>query len=52
MVLGNEANSQAVLPAFVLGLDISRHYQKQKSNGGCGSSRSRSSLRSCSCAAA
>jgi Kef-type K+ transport system membrane component KefB len=27
MVLGNEANSQAVLPAFVLGLVMSRHYQ-------------------------
>jgi len=28
MVLGNEANSQAVLPAFVLGLVMSRHYQR------------------------
>jgi Kef-type K+ transport system membrane component KefB len=27
MVLGDEANSQAVLPAFVLGLVMSRHYQ-------------------------
>jgi Kef-type K+ transport system membrane component KefB len=27
VVLGNEANSQAVLPAFVLGLVMSRHYQ-------------------------
>src|SRR5207249_2443884 len=28
MVLGDEANSQAVLPAFVLGLVMSRHYQR------------------------
>ena len=28
MVLGEEANSQAVLPAFVLGLVMSRHYQR------------------------
>jgi Kef-type K+ transport system membrane component KefB len=28
MVLGQEANSQAVLPAFVLGLVMSRHYQR------------------------
>jgi Kef-type K+ transport system membrane component KefB len=28
MVLGSEANSQAVLPAFVLGLVMSRHYQQ------------------------
>jgi Kef-type K+ transport system membrane component KefB len=28
MVLGNAANSQAVLPAFVLGLVMSRHYQQ------------------------
>ncbi len=28
MVLGDEANSQAVLPAFVLGLVMSRHYQQ------------------------
>src|SRR5439155_15878222 len=28
MVLGNEANSQAVLPAFVLGLVMSRHYRR------------------------
>jgi Kef-type K+ transport system membrane component KefB len=28
MVLGTEANSQAVLPAFVLGLVMSRHYQQ------------------------
>jgi Kef-type K+ transport system membrane component KefB len=28
MVLGSEANSQAVLPAFVLGLVMSRHYQR------------------------
>ena len=30
MVLGNEANSQAVLPAFVLGLVMSRHYQRHQ----------------------
>ena len=30
MVLGDEANSQAVLPAFVLGLVMSRHYQRHK----------------------
>jgi len=30
MVLGNEANSQAVLPAFVLGLAMSRHYQRHQ----------------------
>ena len=30
MVLGNEANSQAVLPAFVLGLMMSRHYQQHQ----------------------
>ena len=30
MVLGNEANSQAVLPAFVLGLVMSRHYQQHQ----------------------
>jgi Kef-type K+ transport system membrane component KefB len=28
MVLGSEAKSQAVLPAFVLGLVMSRHYQR------------------------
>jgi Kef-type K+ transport system membrane component KefB len=28
MVLGDEANGQAVLPAFVLGLVMSRHYQQ------------------------
>jgi Kef-type K+ transport system membrane component KefB len=28
MVLGKEAHSQAVLPAFVLGLVMSRHYQR------------------------
>jgi Kef-type K+ transport system membrane component KefB len=28
MVLGKQANSQAVLPAFVLGLAMSRHYQR------------------------
>jgi Kef-type K+ transport system membrane component KefB len=28
MVLGEQANSQAVLPAFVLGLVMSRHYQR------------------------
>jgi Kef-type K+ transport system membrane component KefB len=28
MVLGSEANGQAVLPAFVLGLVMSRHYQR------------------------
>jgi Kef-type K+ transport system membrane component KefB len=30
MVLGDEANSQAVLPAFVLGLLMSRHYQRHQ----------------------
>jgi Kef-type K+ transport system membrane component KefB len=30
MVLGNEAHSQAVLPAFVLGLVMSRHYQSHR----------------------
>ena len=30
MVLGNEANSQAVLPAFVLGLVMSRHYRQHQ----------------------
>jgi Kef-type K+ transport system membrane component KefB len=30
MVLGNEAKSQAVLPAFVLGLVMSRHYQQHQ----------------------
>jgi Kef-type K+ transport system membrane component KefB len=30
MVLGNEANGQAVLPAFVLGLVMSRHYQRHQ----------------------
>jgi Kef-type K+ transport system membrane component KefB len=30
MVLANEANSQAVLPAFVLGLVMSRHYQRHQ----------------------
>jgi Kef-type K+ transport system membrane component KefB len=30
MVLGDEANSQAVLPAFVLGLVMSRHYQRHQ----------------------
>jgi Kef-type K+ transport system membrane component KefB len=30
MVLGTEANSQAVLPAFVLGLVMSRHYQQHQ----------------------
>ncbi len=30
MVLGNEANGQAVLPAFVLGLAMSRHYQRHQ----------------------
>ena len=30
MVLANEANSQAVLPAFVLGLMMSRHYQRHQ----------------------
>jgi Kef-type K+ transport system membrane component KefB len=30
MVLGNEANSQAVLPAFILGLVMSRHYQRHQ----------------------
>jgi Kef-type K+ transport system membrane component KefB len=30
MVLGNQANSQAVLPAFVLGLVMSRHYQRHQ----------------------
>ncbi len=30
MVLGSEANSQAVLPAFVLGLVMSRHYQRHQ----------------------
>ena len=30
MVLGTEANSQAVLPAFVLGLVMSRHYQRHQ----------------------
>ena len=30
MVLGDEANSQAVLPAFVLGLVMSRHYQQHR----------------------
>jgi Kef-type K+ transport system membrane component KefB len=28
MVLGKQANSQAVLPAFILGLVMSRHYQR------------------------
>ncbi len=30
MVLGDEANSQAVLPAFVLGLVMSRHYHQHR----------------------
>jgi Kef-type K+ transport system membrane component KefB len=30
MVLGAEANGQAVLPAFVLGLVMSRHYQRHQ----------------------
>ncbi len=30
MVLADEANSQAVLPAFVLGLVMSRHYQQHR----------------------
>ncbi len=30
MVLGDEANGQAVLPAFVLGLVMSRHYQQHR----------------------
>jgi Kef-type K+ transport system membrane component KefB len=30
MVLGSEAHSQAVLPAFVLGLVMSRHYQQHQ----------------------
>lgn len=30
MVLGDEANSQAVLPAFILGLVMSRHYQRHQ----------------------
>jgi Kef-type K+ transport system membrane component KefB len=30
MVLADEANSQAVLPAFVLGLVMSRHYQRHE----------------------
>jgi Kef-type K+ transport system membrane component KefB len=30
MVLGEAANSQAVLPAFVLGLVMSRHYQRHQ----------------------
>jgi Kef-type K+ transport system membrane component KefB len=30
MVLGDEANSQAVLPAFVLGLVMSRHYRQHQ----------------------
>jgi Kef-type K+ transport system membrane component KefB len=30
MVLGTEANSQAVLPAFILGLVMSRHYQRHQ----------------------
>jgi Kef-type K+ transport system membrane component KefB len=30
MVLGDEAKSQAVLPAFVLGLVMSRHYQRHQ----------------------
>ncbi|MGN6168014.1 MAG: cation:proton antiporter [Solirubrobacteraceae bacterium] len=30
MLLGDEANSQAVLPAFVLGLVMSRHYQRHQ----------------------
>jgi Kef-type K+ transport system membrane component KefB len=30
MVLGEEANGQAVLPAFVLGLVMSRHYQQHQ----------------------
>jgi Kef-type K+ transport system membrane component KefB len=30
MVLGEQANSQAVLPAFVLGLVMSRHYRKHR----------------------
>src|SRR5207302_5180638 len=30
MVLGSEAHSQAVLPAFVLGLVMSRHYQRHR----------------------
>jgi Kef-type K+ transport system membrane component KefB len=30
IVLGTEANSQAVLPAFILGLVMSRHYQRHR----------------------
>jgi Kef-type K+ transport system membrane component KefB len=30
MVLGDQANSQAVLPAFILGLVMSRHYQQHR----------------------
>ncbi len=34
MVLGDEANSQAVLPAFVLGLVMSRHYRRHQEEQG------------------
>jgi len=43
MVLADASNGHAVLPAFVLGLVMSRHYQEHaRSRSGCGSSRSRS----------
>ena len=42
MWLGGRANSQAVLPAFVLGLVMSGHYASGRSRSGCASWRSRS----------
>ena len=41
MVLADAANGHAVLPAFVLGLVMSRHYQQhRRSRSGCASSPS------------
>ena len=43
MVFADAANGHAVLPAFVLGLVMSSHYQQHRgSRSACGSSRSRS----------
>ena len=43
MVLADASNGHAVLPAFVLGLVMSRHYaEHRRSRSGCESSRSRS----------
>ena len=47
--LGLRAHSQAVLPAFILGLAMGGHYRRhRRSRSGCASSRSPSSHRSSS----